>query len=424
MEDGFGLEIIGLLILIICSAFFSGSETAFTAASKARLANLEKDGDSRAKLLNKLREHSEHVISSILFGNNLVNILASSIATSALIKIFGEAGIAYATLGVTFLVLVFAEVMPKTYALLNPEITALRVAHLLDVLVKVFSPITFGVTKIVNFIFKCLGVKEIGISDEHEEELRGAIQIFKDNIEERDEQQKGFMLRSILDLAEIEVEEIMVHRKNVKMIDADTPINELIEDVMSSPYTRMPVWKGDKDNIIGVIHSKLLLRELLECGGDISKLNILKTMIEPWFIPESTTLYDQLEAFRKRREHFSIMVDEYGAFMGIVTLEDILEEIVGEINDEYDVDVLGIKAQPDGSYLIDGDVTIRDINRELNWDLPDDEYSTLAGLMLFETRSIPSVAQVYDFYDYKFEVVKRVKNQLSLIKVTPLKSVM
>jgi len=420
MDDGFLGEIIGFVFLIMCSAFFSGSETAFTAASKAKMANLEKEGKKGASTINELKKESEKVIGSILFGNNLVNILSSAIATSVLIKVFGEAGVVYATLAVTILVLVFAEVMPKTYALYNAERLSLLVAPMLKIMVKLFSPITFGVAKIVDFVFKIFGIKSENDDDEHETELRGAIQIFKENIEEKEEQITGSMLGSILDLGEIHVEEIMVHRKNVKMINADTPIEKLIDKVMNSPYTRMPVWRGDKDNIIGVIHSKLVLRELLLVNGDVSKIDLARTMMSPWFISETTLLSDQLEAFRKRREHFSIMVDEYGVFMGIVTLEDILEEIVGEINDEYDNETLGIKALPDGSYMIDGDMTIRDVNRELDWELPDEEYSTIAGLVLFESRSIPVVGQVYDFFNCRFEIIKRVKNQITLLKVSCL----
>lgn len=423
MENIFFDDFFELLLLLAClilSGFFSGSETAFTAASKAKLANLENEGNAVAALTNKLKTQSERVIGSLLFGNNLVNILASALATSILIKMFGEAGIAYATIGTTFFVLVFSEVLPKTYALMKPEKVVLFVAPALSVLTKIFYPITYWVARIVSSVFKALNIRPEIHEDEHEEELRGAIQIFNDNIVGvKEDQQKGVMLKSILDLEEMHVEEIMVHRKDVKMIDADMPVNEIIEEVKASPFTRMPVWKDKKDNIIGVIHSKLVLQELLENGSDVSNINILKTMMEPWFIPESTTLYDQLEAFRERREHFSIMVDEYGAFMGIVTLEDILEEIVGEINDEYDVEISGIKAQPDGCYLVDGDVTIRALNRDLNWNLPDEEYSTVAGLILFESRSIPVVGQTYNFYGYRFEVIKRHRNHLSLIRVAP-----
>lgn len=420
--DSFWYEIAGLFVLIVFSGIFSGSETAFTAASRARLLTLENEGNARAKLINKLRQQQEKVIGSLLFGNNLVNILASALATSALIRTFGEAGIVYATIGVTFLVLVFAEVLPKTYALANAEKCSLIMAPFLAVLVSIFSPITYGVAKIVEYIFHLFGVEtNVLDEDEHEDELRGAIQIFKNALELEEEQEKSSMLRSILDLADVEVEEIMIHRKNVKMICGDKSINDLVAAVMDSSCTRMPVWKDDPDNIIGVIHTKLLLKEILSCNGRIDKVDLTKTMIKPWFIPVSTTLFDQLQAFRKRREHFAIMVDEYGALMGVVTLEDILEEIVGDINDESDIEERsGIREQSDGSYLVNGDVTIRDLNRELDWKLPDEEYSTVAGLVLFESQRIPEEGQIFNLFDFKFEVLKKDKNQITLLNIAQL----
>lgn len=420
MEDRFWFEVGGLVALIAVSGFFSASETALTAASKARMLTLETDGSARARLVNRLREKKDRLIGSLLFGNTLVNILSGALATAVLIRIFGDAGVAYATLGVTALVLIFAEVLPKTYALLNPDRLSLIVAPVVAVCVAVFSPITYSVAKIVEGIFRLFGIRAQANAGEHEQELRGAIQLFKETMDIEEDQEKGAMLRSILDLADIQVEAIMVHRKNVHMINADLPAQKIIDEVLHSAFTRMPVWHENADNIIGVIHTKLLLREMRNSNGDVSKVNIRNAMMDPWFIPESTTLFDQLQAFRKRREHFSIMVDEYGALMGVVTLEDILEEIVGEIGDEHDVAVTGVRPQPDGSYLIDGNVTIRDLNREMDWGLPDDEYSTVAGLVLFESQRIPSVGQIYTFFDFKFEILKKQKNQVTLVRVIPL----
>ena len=420
MMSNFWYEFMGLIFLIGCSAFFACSETALTAASRARMYTLENDGNARARLVNKLRERKDSMIGALLFGNTLVNILSGALATSVMIRIFGEAGIAYATIGVTALVLVFAEVLPKTYALINPDRLALLIARPVAVVVAIFSPITYTVTKIVEGVFQIFGVRPHVNTEEHEEELRGAIHLFKETMDVEEDQEKGAMLRSILDLADVKVEEIMIHRKNVRMINIEQPVARIIDEVLHSAFTRLPVWKESPDNIIGVIHTKLLLREMLHCNGDVSKVNIANAMMDPWFIPESTTLFDQLQAFRKRREHFSMMVDEYGALMGVVTLEDILEEIVGEISDEHDVAVTGVRPQPDGSYIIDGKVTIRDLNRELDWGLPDEEYSTIAGLILFESQRIPNVGQTYTFFDFRFEILKKQKNQISLVRVIPL----
>ena len=419
-SDDFWLELLGLVGLLCCSAFFAGAETALTAVSRARMTALEEDGNARAKLVNKLRDKKDSLIGTLLFGNTMVNIVSGALATSVMIKIFGEAGVIYATVVVTALVLIFAEVLPKTYAMTKPDQLALLLARPVAIAIALFSPITYSVTKIVEGMFHIFGVKTHTSSGEHEEELRGAIQIFKETMDVEEDQEKGAMLRSILDLANVKVEEIMVHRKSVRMINADQPVARIIDEVLHSAFTRLPVWKESPDNIIGIIHTKLLLREIRHCNGDVTKVNLMNTMIEPWFIPESTTLFDQLQAFRKRREHFSIMVDEYGALMGVVTLEDILEEIVGEISDEHDVAVTGVRPQPDGSYIIDGNVTIRDLNRELDWGLPDEEYSTVAGLLLFESQRIPSVGQTYTFYNFRFEILKKHKNQISLVRIIPL----
>ncbi|MCK4945622.1 MAG: HlyC/CorC family transporter [Alphaproteobacteria bacterium] len=420
MDNSFWIELIGLFLLISCSGFFAGSETALTAVSRARLLTLETNGNSRARLVNKLMEKKDKLISSLLFGNTLVNIMASAFATSILIKIFGEPGVAYATIGVTALVLIFGEVLPKTYALINHDRLSLFVAPAVSVIVAIFSPITYGVARIVEGLFWIFNLKTHVNMEEHEEELRGAIQMFNKTMNVGEDQEKGAMLRSILDLADVKVEEVMVHRKDVHTINADLPIQQIIDEVLHITFTRLPVWKKTPDNIIGVIHIKLLLLEVRRCDGDFSKVILENAIMDPWFIPESTTLFDQLQAFRKRGEHFSIMVDEYGALMGVVTLEDILEEIVGEINDEHDTDVAVVRPQTNGSYIVEGKVTIRDLNRELDWGLPDEEYSTVAGLLLFESQRIPNIGQTYTFFNFNFKILRKQKNQISLVRITPL----
>lgn len=421
MEDNFWIELAGYLALIGVSAFFAGAETALTAVSRARMHTLESDGNMRAKLVNQLRERKEKLIGGLLLGNTLSHVAASALATSVLIQAFGSSGVIYATVIVSTMLLIFGEVVPKTYAMIHADRVSLFIAPVIDFFLKVLSPVIYSVEKSVHGTFRLLGVSHAkGMSGAHEEELRGAIQLFKETLDIEEDQEKGAMLRSILDLADVKVEEIMVHRKDVRMINIDLPTIRIIDDVLHSAFTRLPVWRESPDNIVGVIHTKLLLRELRQCDGNVAKVNVANTMMEPWFIPESTTLFDQLQAFRKRQEHFSIMVDEYGALMGVVTLEDILEEIVGEIGDEHDGTSTGVHPQPDGSYLIDGKVTIRDINRDLDWGLPDEEYSTLAGLLLFESQRIPAVGQTYTFFEHRFEILKKQKNQISLVRVTPL----
>lgn len=409
---------VGFIFFLLClSGFFSGSETAMTAASQARMHSLEKEGNKKAALVNKIRERQEQLIGALLLGNNLVNILASALATSVLIKIFGETGVVYATLVMTMLVLIFAEVLPKTYALLRSDSMAMLFAPAIYAMVKILSPVSELVVNLVHFVLRRFGMDIDADMNTHEEVLRGAIDLHQGTNEEASEQKA--MLRSILDLAAVEVAEIMTHRKNLVTIDANQPVDNIVNDVLECPFTRLPVWIDDPDNIIGVIHAKLLLKELRNMSGAYQSFDITDVASDPWFIPETTTLFDQLQAFRERKEHFAIVVDEYGGLMGVVTLEDILEEIVGEIDDEHDVEVEGVKLQTNGSLVIDGTVTIRDLNREFDWNLPGDEYSTLAGMILYESKMIPEVGQVFNFHNFRFKILQRQRNQITQIKVFP-----
>lgn len=418
MDVSFLFSFVAIFILLLLSAFFSGSETSLTAASRVRLTSMEREGNARASLVNRIREKKDRMIGALLLGNNLVNILASALATSLLIKVFGEAGVVYATLVMTMMVLIFAEVLPKTYALHHADSMAMRIAPVIRFVIIIFAPVTETVTWIVRVCLKVLGVDISKVAaGSHLELLRGAIEMHEGPEQEVIEQRA--MLRSILDLFDVDVEDIMIHRKNVEMIDATQPVKKIIEQVLDSPYSRLPLYKDNQDNIVGVLHAKSLLKELNAAGGSAGKISLDKITMEPWFIPETTTLYDQLQAFRARKEHFAAVVDEYGAFMGIVTLEDILEEIVGEIDDEHDVSVPGVRRLQGGAFLIDGTVTIRDLNREFNWGLNDEEYATLAGLLLYESQSLPEVGQSFIFNGFRFDVMRRHRNQITKIRVTP-----
>ncbi len=418
MEIGILLPSIAIIVLLFFSGFFSGSETALTAASKARMLNREKEGDKKAALVNKIREKKDRLIGALLLGNNLVNILASALATSVLIKIFGEAGVVYATLTMTLLVLIFAEVLPKTYALHHAETMSMFIAPIIRVVVWVFAPITEAVTWIVRNVLRLFGVDIFKVkTGSHLELLRGAIEMH-DGPEEETQEQRA-MLRSILDLADVDLEEIMVHRKNVSMINGDDSIKDIVKQVLDSPYTRMPVWREKPDDIIGVIHSKMVLQELHEAKGRVDDIELQNIMMNPRFVPESTHLYDQLQHFRAKKEHFAVVVDEYGSFMGIVTMEDILEEIVGEIDDEHDQNVPGVRQLSRGALMVEGSVTIRDLNREFDWSLPDEDYATIAGLILHESQTIPDVGQSFMFHGFRFDIVRRQRNQITRMRLTP-----
>ena len=415
-------DLLGLLFLLLSAAFFAGSETAVTAASRGRMHALEGEGNKRAALINKLREKKEKLIGALLLGNTLVSVSIGSLATAATIATIGQQYVVFVTFIVATMLLIFSEVMPKTYALMHPDKMALFFAPLLNICVKLFSPATHAIEKTVQLIFKIFGVDKAGHSQEAQvEELRGAIDLLKhdEDAQERGHEKKA-MLKSILDLANVTVEKIMIHRRNVRMVNIDLPPQEFVDEVLNSSYTRLPVWKESPDNIVGIVNTKLLLQEVRAAEGDMSKVDIQKALIAPWFIPESTTLFDQLQAFRKRREHFALMVDEYGALIGVVTLEDILEEIVGQIDDEHDSGVNGVRKQLDGSCNVEGNVTIRDLNRDMGWNIPDEEYATIPGLLLHESQRIPNVGQSFNFYGYRFQVLKKHRNQIAMVNVHPL----
>ncbi|MBT5415021.1 MAG: HlyC/CorC family transporter [Rhodospirillaceae bacterium] len=419
MESFPWIALAAIVVLLIVSGFFSGSETAMTAASRARLLRLEQQGLRRAGIVNALRQEQDRLIGAILLGNNLVNILASAIATSVLIGLLGEAGVVYATIAMTLLVLIFGEVLPKSYAIFHPDRMALAVAPILRPIVFILAPITHTVQVIVRFTLGLFGVRigaEFNLPN-LEEELRGTIDLHSLDAEEVVPERA--MLHSVLDLQEVEVGEIMTHRKDVVAIDASGGPDSIVDQVLESPYTRLPLWRDAPDNIVGVLHVKALLREVRARRGDVSGLDVVKIATEPWFIPDSTAALDQLHAFRERREHFALVVDEYGSLMGIVTLEDVLEEIVGEIADEHDVAVAGVRLATDGSVVARGAVTIRDLNRQFDWTLPDEEAATIAGLVMYEARSIPEAGQVFHFHGFRFEILRRIRNQITSIRITP-----
>ncbi|MEO3427246.1 HlyC/CorC family transporter [Pelagibius sp. CAU 1746] len=419
MEIDLAIILGAILVLLVFSAFFSGSETALTAASRPRLHNLAQSGDHRANVVNDLWHEKEHLIGAILLGNNLVNILASALATSALITLFGDAGVAYATLAMTVLVLVFAEVLPKTYALQNADRAALAVAPVMRIIVALLKPFSLVIQMIVRAALSGFGieVRHTLSAEASEEQLRGAIDLHQGEGEE--ERHEREMLRSILDLGDVWVEEIMIHRKDVVAIDVDLPAAQIVEAVLASPFTRIPLWQEDPDNIVAVLHAKALLRAVQAASTDLDKLDVRAIAAAPWFIPETTDLLSQLQAFRRRHEHFAIVVDEYGEMLGIVTLEDILEEIVGDISDEHDVDIEGVQQQRDGTMIVDGKVTLRDLNRRFEWRLPDEEASTIAGLILHEARCIPDAGQIFTFHGFKFEILGRKRNQITSVRICP-----
>lgn len=412
-----GLVIAGLviLVLILLNAFFSLAETALTAASRARMLSLEREGDRSAARVNKLNQDRERMIGAVLLGANFVTISASAVAATVFGSLYGEAGPVVATLVLTPLLLIFGEVLPKTYAIAAADRMARFVSIPIALMVRLLAPVVMSVQFVVRRTLALFGVKVdpgVDVLAAHEE-IRGAVELHAE--EGAVEREARDRLRGALDLGDLSIADVMVHRKNMRMIDADLPVREVVAQAAASAHTRLPLWRDEPENIVGVLHARDLLRAVSSHGVDA--VDPVKMARPPWFVPETTSAEDQLAEFLRRREHFAFVVDEYGALRGLVTLEDILEEIVGDIKDEHDIAVQGVRPQPDGSVFVDGWVPIRDLNRVMDWDLPDEEAVTVAGLVIHESQSIPEPGQLFSFHGYRFLILRRTRNQITALRL-------
>ena len=426
MEGGFQLDLpisVAAPMVVLClalGAYMSAAETAITGASRPRMHRLAQQGNKRATIVNNLLDRKDEAVGAVLLGNSVVNILSASLTTAVLTALFGAAGIVYATIAVGVMVVIFAEVMPKTWALLRADRVALTLAPSIVVTLAILGPMARGVAWISRLFLGLIGVRVDRTPDaeEHADVLRGAIELHGHGQADEAAPAEKAMLRSVLDLGDRTVGDVMTHRANVVLIDADQPMDAMVSQMLAAPYTRIPVYRGEPDNVLGVVHAKDLFRAVKAAGGP-ETVKIEDVMTPPWFIPESTTLFDQLQAFRARHEHFAIVVDEYGALRGIVSLEDIIEEITGDIEDEHDAIKRGVVQREDGSLLCQGDVPIRDLNREFGWGLPEDVAITFAGLVLHEARRIPEVGQTYAFYGFRFEILKREGTRIAELRIVP-----
>ena len=428
LDSAFWITSGGILFLLVLSGFFSGSETALTAASRGKLRSQADKGSRGAQRALRITEDNERLIGSVLLGNNLVNILAASLATAIFTRAFGESGVALATLVMTLLVLIFAEVLPKTYAISNAEKAAAAVSAPIGVIVTIFAPVVAAVRLLVRGVLAIFGVRID--PDSHimavREEIAGALHLgHSEGLVEKEDRDR---ILGALDLVDRTVEEIMLHRSDIEMINAGDEPRTVLEQCLQSNYTRLPVYRDDHENIIGVIHAKDLLRAMYKIiggpDGDASKLNGFKVTdvaMPPYFIPETTTLDDQMRQFLRMRSHFALVVDEYGSLQGLITLEDILEEIVGEITDEFDPDAEHtLRKSDDGAFIVEGAMTIRDLKRATDWNLPDEEANTIAGLVIHEAQMIPIRGQVFSFHGFRFEVTAREGNRITTLKIRKL----
>ncbi|HTP76278.1 MAG TPA: HlyC/CorC family transporter [Rhizomicrobium sp.] len=408
-----------IAILLVFGAFFSGSETALTAVSRGRMYQLEKDGSRSARDVNRLVADRERLIGALLLGNTFVNILASSIATMVLESRFGSRTVFVATAVMTVLILIFAEVLPKTLAIARTDRFALAVATPVRLVVTVLAPIVNAVQYLVWRVLALFGVRQQDVEEvQAHAEIRGTVDLHhKEGAVEREHRD---MIGGILDLRELKVGDVMIHRKNMETVDADLPPQEILAAVLDSKHTRLPLWREQPENIVGVMHTKDIVRAAIEHKGSVEGVDVAQLATKPWFVPETTSLEEQLDAFRVQRNHFALVVDEYGALQGLITLENILEQIFGDIPDEHEaLERPDVRRRPDGSYLVDGTVPIRELNRDLDWNLPDDEATTIAGLVIHEARTIPEVGQRFAFFGYQFEILRRQRNQITALRVIP-----
>ena len=420
MTLSIGLSLAAIIILIALSAFFNLSETSLTAASRARMHALEEDGNVQAKLVNKLLSSPEKMIGSVLLGNTLVDVLAAALASHLAVELYGEVGVAYATASVTLLIVIFAAVLPKTYALAFSDRVALVVAPAMRGVIYILTPFT----KAIEFVVRQLLKLTPGKADDNanilaaHEEIRGTIdlQAKEGTVAKGD----ANMLGGVLDLRDLEVADIMVHRTKMETIDADDPPSKILEELLKSQYTRAPVWRDEPENIVGVLHTKDLLAALSRSGWDPSKLDVMSFATQPWFVPDTTSVKDQLNQFLKKKAQMALVVDEYGEVQGLITLEDILEEIVGQIADEHDTQETHVRVQPDGTVNVDGTVAIRDLNRQMDWELPDDEATTIAGLVIHEAQTIPEPGQQFTFHGYRFEILRKSRNKITALRIKPV----
>ncbi len=415
------LVLFAILVCLLLSFFFSSSETALTAFSRARMLRMEKSGKRSAAMVNRLVCARERLIGTILLGNNAVNIAASAMATGLFLWWFGEVGVVYATIAMTALVVVFTEVLPKTIAINAPERIALFVARPISWVVRFLGPVLMGIEWLVRTILGWVGIR-IGESQpilSAHEELRGTIDLL--HREGGVEKQHRDMFGGVLDLNELQVSDVMIHRTEMITVCVDNAPAQAVREILAAPVTRIPLWSEKPENIVGILHAKNLLKALQDVDGDASKIDLLAISRPPWFVPTIRPLTEQLKAFRRRKTPLALVVDEYGEMMGLVTLEDIIEEIIGDISDEHDIEVPGVRPQPDGSVTVEGSVSVRDLNRVTEWNLPDEAATTIAGLVIHEARSIPNVGQTFTFHGFRFRVLRKERNRITSLRITLLK---
>ena len=410
------LLLIALILLVLISGFLSGSETAITATSKARIISKIKKRSKNANYVLKILNNKDSVISSLLLSNNLVNILASSLATAFFYDIFGIKGIFYATLLMTIILVLFAEVLPKTYSINKPTRTALTISPIIYYLNKLLFPFVYLINLVVRLFFKNIEA-DVSIKDQQsEEELHGVIDLYKTSNPDYEHEKE--MLQSILQLNDTTVEEVFTHRKNFYSINSSLETSKLIDVINDSRFTRIPVWKENPENIIGLLNIRSLNIDLT--ASDSSKELIFEKIIKPWFVPETTNLLTQLVEFKNRKEHLAFVVDEYGELLGLITLEDIIEEIVGEIVDEIDNPIDEFYLNNKGVIIANGEKNLKDLYKHFDLEPPEVESTTIAGHIMEITKKIPMYGEIINDNFFTYKILSHSRKQISIVEISKI----
>ena len=414
-----GLTSAAILALLVLSAFAAALRAALWNASRTRLGELQKRGIQGAARALALLANEDRTMGALALTKLLTAFLVGGLAAFLLFHELPPLQASLAALGLIVLFALLGLVLPDAYAARRADRAAVVLSGPGSALVAVLGPPAAALEALARGLLALTG--NGGVDEIHtmHEELREAIDLHaKDGTVVKNDRD---MLSGILAMQDLEVSDIMVHRTKMTMLDIEENPKDIVNTVLKSGHTRIPVWKDTPDNIIGVLHAKNLFAALQKHGGDAAKVDIEDILLPPWFVPDTRAIPDQLNAFLKRKSHFAIVVDEYGEVQGLVTLEDIIEEIVGDIKDEHDAVATGVRPKPDGSYLVDGSVAIRDLNRAFDWTLPDEEANTIAGLVIHEARTIPEVGQAFVFHGFRFEILKKRRHQITALRMSPVK---
>lgn len=421
------------VLLLAANAFYVAAEFALVKSKGFRIDAMAEDNRFAARLLQKMMRNVEAYLACCQLGITMASLglgwvgepTVAALLTPVLIPLgMPDSALHFTSFMVGFLVfsslhIVVGEQVPKTLAIREPIPVSQWIAYPLYTSYLLFYPLNWLLNSSSRGLLRMLGVRE-GSQQEilTDSEIEGLVEVSAEH--GKMEVGEAEYIQNVFRFGDLEVSDVMVHRTEMVTVNADAPPDEIVSAVLQAEFTRIPLWREKPENIVGILHAKDLLRALQRAEGDFTKIDVMALALPAWFVPEIRPLSEQLKAFRRRKTHFALVVDEYGEVEGLVTLEDILEEIVGDISDEHDIPVPGVRVQPDGSINVDGSVPIRDLNRALDWELPDSDATTIAGLVIHESRSIPDVGQSFTFHGFRFRVLRKTRNRITALRIMPL----